>query len=112
MRYVFNSDNPVGHRLLSAASSSSGAPIDPCKMYNVVTTNYLADGGDGYNLIAAAHTLEAHGAAQDQVVIDTVKARSPVRGGRGAGVGREGPIWLRPLRRATFKKRFKDVKKR
>ena len=83
IRYAFNSDKPVGRRLLSAASSPSGAPIDPCKMYNVVTTHYLADGGDGYNLIAEAHTLEANGAAQDQVIIGTVKARTPVRGDGG-----------------------------
>ena len=121
MRYAFNSDNPVGHRLLAAASSPSGAPIDPCKMYNVVTTHYLADGGDGYNLIAEAHTLEANGAAQDQVIIGTVKARSPVRGGiqgigweargqagfvqgavkpRGVGVGRRGA--RQPTIRALF----------
>ena len=95
MRYAFNSDNPVGHRLLSAASSPSGTPIDPCKMYNVVTTHYLADGGDGYNLIAEAHTLEANGAAQDQIIIGTVKARTPVRGdlqgiGRAARGGQAG----------------------
>ena len=85
MRYVFNSTNPVGHRLLSA-SSASGAPIDPCKMYNVVTTNYVAAGGDGYNLVAEAQTLEANGAGHELVVIDMVKAHTPVRrAGKGLG---------------------------
>ena len=84
MRYAFNSTNPVGHRLLSA-SSASGAPIDPCKMYNVVTTNYVAAGGDGYNLVAEALTLEANGAGHELVVIEMVKAHTPVRrAGKGS----------------------------
>ena len=84
MRYVFISTNPVGQRLLSA-SSASGAPIDPCKMYNVVTTNYVAAGGDGYNLVAEAQTLEANGAGHELVVIEMVKAHTPVRrAGKGS----------------------------
>ena len=61
-------------------STSEGAPIDPCKMYNIVTNNYMSAGGDGYAMMAAAQTLEANGHALDQVVIDRVIVHTPVRG--------------------------------
>ena len=85
LRYAFNSSNPIGQRILSV-STSAGAPIDPCKMYNVVTNNYMSAGGDGYAMMAAARTLEANGPALDQVAIDRVIARTPVReSGRNGG---------------------------
>ena len=92
LRYAFNASNPIGQRILSV-STSEGAPIDPCKMYNVVTNNYMSAGGDGYAMMAAARTLEANGPALDQVAIDRVIARTPVRGDRQEWGGEGGRGW-------------------
>ena len=44
--YTYRFANPAGQRLVSAVVG--GAPIDPVRVYHVVTIDYLLTGGDGH----------------------------------------------------------------
>jgi 5'-nucleotidase / UDP-sugar diphosphatase len=50
--YAFDPDNEAGRRVLSA--SLNGQPIDPAKTYKVVMNNFMAVGGDGFEVFKNA----------------------------------------------------------
>ncbi|WP_054950553.1 bifunctional metallophosphatase/5'-nucleotidase [Numidum massiliense] len=56
MRYEFDSSQPAGERLLKVEvkKGKTYAPIDPKATYDVVTNSFLADGGDGYDMLKKA----------------------------------------------------------
>lgn len=47
---IYNSRNPVGSRLIEARVA--GQPLDPEKKYTVASSAFLAQGGDGYWMLA------------------------------------------------------------
>ncbi|WP_424984393.1 bifunctional metallophosphatase/5'-nucleotidase [Microbulbifer sp. S227A] len=50
MTYAFDASKPAGERVSDVMVG--GAPIDPDKVYGVVTNNYVRNGGDGYAMFA------------------------------------------------------------
>jgi 5'-nucleotidase len=64
----------------------NGAPIDPVKPYRITVNSFMADGGDGYNLLKTGK--DRVGGAQDiDALIAYFAANNPVA---PDGVGRIG----------------------
>ncbi|WP_346899035.1 5'-nucleotidase C-terminal domain-containing protein [uncultured Roseibium sp.] len=56
LKFTWTKSKPAGERIVSAQVMENGAwaPIDPDKVYGVVTNNYMRGGGDGYKIFASA----------------------------------------------------------
>lgn len=52
---VYDPKRPAGKRVLSV--TIGGKPLDPKAMYTLATNDFLADGGDGYAMLATAKRL-------------------------------------------------------
>lgn len=53
LRYSFDPDRPVGHRIMSAELQNpdgSFSPIEPNTVYQIVTNDFMRRGGDGYSV--------------------------------------------------------------
>ena len=55
MVVTYDPRKPRDHRVLSI--TVDGAPLDPDKTYTVATNDYLARGGDGYDMFEKAKPL-------------------------------------------------------
>ncbi|MBD3785934.1 MAG: 5'-nucleotidase C-terminal domain-containing protein [Sphingomonadales bacterium] len=55
VKYTWDSAKPAGERVVSVEVMENGAwaPIDPEKVYGIVTNNYVRNGGDGYKMFAS-----------------------------------------------------------
>lgn len=73
--YTYRFANPAGQRLIAAVVG--GAPIDPTRVYRVVTIDYLATGGDGHTELKAG-TNAIFGDIEVDVVAAYLTARSPL----------------------------------
>ncbi|MEW6666967.1 MAG: 5'-nucleotidase C-terminal domain-containing protein [Thermodesulfobacteriota bacterium] len=51
-----------------------GKPLDPKKVYRVVTNSFLARGGDGYRVFLSARKTYDYGTPQQAVLIEYIKA--------------------------------------
>ena len=49
-----------------------GKPIDPAKSYNVVTSDYLANGGDNMNMFSGALQTESLGIKIRDAIINYI----------------------------------------
>jgi 5'-nucleotidase len=58
----------------SAGTMVNGRPINPNEYYSVATNDFLASGGDGYDMIASARGKKYTGRMLRQVVIDYIQA--------------------------------------
>jgi 2',3'-cyclic-nucleotide 2'-phosphodiesterase (5'-nucleotidase family) len=78
LNFVFDPGKPVGMRILSIAVG--GAPLDPKKTYKLATNNFMADGGDGYDMLAKAKRLSGKddGLLLTQVVADYLSAKGKI----------------------------------
>lgn len=61
LTFTFDVKQPVGRRVRDAAIG--GKPIDPSKLYRIATSDYLADGGDGYDVLKRGRVLIDRSAA-------------------------------------------------
>ena len=73
--YSYKFANPAGQRLVSAVVG--GAPIDPARMYHVVTIDYLLTGGDGHTEFKAG-TDVIFGDIEVDAVAAYMTAHSPL----------------------------------
>lgn len=55
MRFTFDASRPAGSRVTTV--SVNGIPLDEQKRYSLATTNFLAEGGDGYDVLKGAKFL-------------------------------------------------------
>ena len=55
IRFTFDASRPAGSRVLDVRVN--GLPLDDKKKYTLATTNFLADGGDGYEMLQGARVL-------------------------------------------------------
>jgi 5'-nucleotidase/UDP-sugar diphosphatase len=69
--------NPLTRALTGL--SVGGAPVDPQRLYTVVTNNFLRSGGDGYTVLRD-HAVDPYdgGTGLDDVVIAALTAASPL----------------------------------
>ncbi len=51
LSFAFNPNNPPGERVLSV--TVGGRPLDPDAVYKVATNDFLASGGDGYDMLVS-----------------------------------------------------------
>jgi 5'-nucleotidase/UDP-sugar diphosphatase len=75
MAFRFSMSEPVGQRVLEA--TVGGQPLDPERVYRVVTIDYLASGGDG-QVAFMEGTNVAYGDGEVWAVADYVRDHSPV----------------------------------
>ena len=50
MRFVFDPDRPAGERIVEV--EVGGEPLDPARVYQLATNDYLLGGGNGYAMLA------------------------------------------------------------
>jgi 5'-nucleotidase / UDP-sugar diphosphatase len=75
---AYDPAKPAGHRISRVLAD--GKPLDPRRRYRLATTDYLANGGDGYETLKAAKVLVNAEAAPllVNVVADYVAAKGTV----------------------------------
>eukprot|EP01026_Neomeris_dumetosa_P033267 TRINITY_DN264_c1_g1_i1.p1 TRINITY_DN264_c1_g1~~TRINITY_DN264_c1_g1_i1.p1 ORF type:complete len:658 (+),score=54.87 TRINITY_DN264_c1_g1_i1:169-1974(+) len=80
VNFAFNPTLTVGQRVVSVQYISGGEPqqIEPCKVYNVVTNQFIAEGGDGYDLFARSETLFANGPVMATMYETYIKNNTPI----------------------------------
>ncbi|MEZ5422733.1 MAG: bifunctional UDP-sugar hydrolase/5'-nucleotidase [Pyrinomonadaceae bacterium] len=77
--FAYNETKPVGHRVVKC--NIKGQPLDENKTYKILTSNYLADGGDGFFAFGKATSYKATGVdILDAMVkyLKTFKTYTPV----------------------------------
>ncbi len=52
---TYDTTKPPGHRVIAALAG--GKPLDPKRVYRLATTDYLAKGGDGYQVLTEAKVV-------------------------------------------------------
>ena len=73
--WTYHFQNPAGSRLLSA--TVAGRPIDPARVYHIVTIDYLYGGGDGHTEFKDA-TNPIYGDIEVDAVSAYMTAHSPL----------------------------------
>jgi 5'-nucleotidase len=69
IRFTFDAGRPPGSRVTSV--TVNGVPLDDKRTYSLATSNFLAEGGDGYEMLKGARVLTA--AAQAPSDYDVVR---------------------------------------
>lgn len=75
MSYVFDVAQPAGSRISDV--KVGGAPIDPAKVYSVVSNNYVRNGGDGYDMFKTAENAYDFGPDLADVTAEFLAAKGP-----------------------------------
>ena len=75
MAFQFDMSRPAGDRILEA--TVGGEPLDPERLYRVVTIDYLASGGDGQETFLEGANA-AYGDTEVWVVAQYIRDHSPV----------------------------------
>jgi 5'-nucleotidase len=57
IRFTFDAGRPAGSRVVDV--KVNGVPLDNQKKYSLATTNFLMEGGDGYEILKTARVLIA-----------------------------------------------------
>ena len=78
MTFEFDPGKPVGRRVSKV--TVGGAALDPSKTYRLATNDYLARGGDGYDMLKAAKEAPDfdEGRPLTQILIDYLSAQSSI----------------------------------
>lgn len=75
MSYAFDASKPAGERVSDVMVG--GAPIDPEKVYGVVSNNYVRNGGDGYKMFINAENAYDFGPDVADVLAEYLAAQGP-----------------------------------
>ena len=75
MSYAFDPDATVGSRVVEVMIG--GAPLDPEKVYGVVSNNYVRNGGDGYKMFQDAENAYDFGPDLADVTAEWLAAQGP-----------------------------------
>ncbi|WP_299676601.1 bifunctional metallophosphatase/5'-nucleotidase [uncultured Roseobacter sp.] len=75
MSYAFDASQPAGSRVSDVMVG--GAPIDPEKVYSVVSNDYVRNGGDGYAMFKDAQNAYDFGPDLADVTADFLAANGP-----------------------------------
>ncbi|WP_319581716.1 bifunctional metallophosphatase/5'-nucleotidase [uncultured Pseudodesulfovibrio sp.] len=76
LRYTADMRRPEGDRVLCIDTldmAGNWTPLDPARIYRVVTNSYLASGGDGFDVMKAAVSSYDTGFVDAQAFIDYVR---------------------------------------
>ncbi|GGX52018.1 multifunctional 2',3'-cyclic-nucleotide 2'-phosphodiesterase/5'-nucleotidase/3'-nucleotidase [Tateyamaria omphalii] len=75
MSFAFDASKPVGERVSDVMVG--GAPIDPAKVYGVVSNNYVRNGGDGYAMFTTAENAYDFGPDLADVLAEYLAEQGP-----------------------------------
>ena len=73
---TYDSRRPAGDRLIEARVG--GQPLDPAKRYTVASSAFLANGGDGYAMLAAGEVVRRSEGRMAQAFLDHFRATGRV----------------------------------
>jgi 5'-nucleotidase/UDP-sugar diphosphatase len=82
MTFSFDKSKPVGSRVskVEVKEGEAYAPLDPAKTYNVVSNNYMRNGGDGYSVFKTkAENAYDYGPGLETVLADYLAAHNPYK---------------------------------
>lgn len=71
LKFVFDPSKPAGERVISVTVGD--APLDPKKLYKVATNDFMAAGGDGYDMLKGARVVFSSGELLRDVMTNYVK---------------------------------------
>ena len=75
LTYALDVSKPVGERISDVMVG--GAPIDPAKVYGVVSNNYVRNGGDGYKMFTDAQNAYDFGPDLADVLAEYLAEQGP-----------------------------------
>ncbi|WP_187429452.1 Trifunctional nucleotide phosphoesterase protein YfkN [Roseobacter fucihabitans] len=75
MSFAFDVSQPAGSRISDVMVG--GAPIDPAKVYSVVSNDYVRNGGDGYDMFKTAENAYDFGPDLADVTAEFLAAKGP-----------------------------------
>ncbi len=75
LSYTFDLSKDVGSRISDV--TVGGAPIDPAKVYGVVSNDFIRNGGDGYSMFVDAENAYDFGPDLADVVAEYLAANAP-----------------------------------
>jgi len=77
LRYTWQASAEPGARIrtVEVREGDAWVPIDPAKVYGVVSNNYVRGGGDGYRMFTTAENAYDFGPGLEQVVADFIAAQ-------------------------------------
>lgn len=75
MSYTFDVSQPAGSRVSDVMIG--GSPIEPDKLYGVVSNNYVRNGGDGYDMFKDAQNAYDFGPDLADVTAEFIAANAP-----------------------------------
>lgn len=75
MTFAFDASKPAGARVSDVMVG--GAPIDPDKLYGVVSNNYVRNGGDGYAMFKTATNAYDYGPDLADVTAEFLAEKGP-----------------------------------
>ncbi len=73
--YAFDATQPVGARISDVMVG--GAPLDPAKVYKLVSNNYVRSGGDGYKMFRGAQNAYDFGPDLADVLAEFLAKNGP-----------------------------------
>jgi 5'-nucleotidase/UDP-sugar diphosphatase len=77
LQFTFDYDAPVGSRIVGdVIDLNTGLPLDPSATYQVAVNDFMANGGDDYDTLAANPQSNTYVIVRD-LVVNWVKANSP-----------------------------------
>jgi 2',3'-cyclic-nucleotide 2'-phosphodiesterase (5'-nucleotidase family) len=78
LQFTFDYDKPVGSRIIGdVIDLSTGLPVNPASTYLVAVNDFMANGGDSNFTLAANPQDNTYVLVRD-IVVDWVKANSPI----------------------------------
>eukprot|EP01025_Chloroclados_australasicus_P059350 TRINITY_DN7500_c0_g1_i2.p6 TRINITY_DN7500_c0_g1~~TRINITY_DN7500_c0_g1_i2.p6 ORF type:complete len:134 (+),score=18.48 TRINITY_DN7500_c0_g1_i2:487-888(+) len=80
LKYAHDPSLEAGSRIVGAILVIDGVEeaIDPCEFYNIANNNFLAGGGDAFEVFEQSETLLAVGPVLASAYQDYVAATSPI----------------------------------
>jgi 2',3'-cyclic-nucleotide 2'-phosphodiesterase/3'-nucleotidase len=93
MQFTYDPTNEAGSRIVDA--SLGGEAIDPDATYTVATNNFVADGGDGYEMLTDATRVltPGNGPVLASLIVRRIKAESPIAPEVEGRVTVRNPTW-------------------
>lgn len=82
MKFSFDRSKPAGSRVSNVEVKEGEAyvPLDPAKTYNVVSNNFMRNGGDGYSVFKTkAENAYDYGPGLETVLADYLTAHNPYK---------------------------------